>query len=262
MVRAADEFARRRFATLVEREALDGAPPGQLADVVVEGFSRLYRPQEENSPPPPELLRVIVDQFHRAYYHSAATTWQQTHYRGVAIWKCPLDLWLYQQILHEVRPDLVVETGTAYGGSGYYLADLCQLLGTGEVVSIDITPQPNLPRHDRLTYLTGSSTDPAVVQQVRDRAGDGRVLVILDSDHSQIHVEAELKTYAPLVSLGSYLIVEDSNINGHPALPDFGPGPWEAVDAFMADRTDFLVDETQHRLLMTFNPRGYLRRIA
>ena len=88
----------------------------------------------------------------------------------------------------------------------------------------------------------------------------GTVLVILDADHSRDHVLAELQLWADVVSVGSYVIVEDTNINGHPVYAEFGPGPWEAVEQFLAGRSDFTVDESRHRLLMTWNPRGYLRR--
>jgi cephalosporin hydroxylase len=85
-------------------------------------------------------------------------------------------------------------------------------------------------------------------------------MVVLDADHSRDHVLAELRLWSDLVTVGSYLIVEDTNINGHPVYADFGPGPWEAVREFLAERDDFVVDESRHRLLMTWNPGGYLRR--
>jgi cephalosporin hydroxylase len=86
-------------------------------------------------------------------------------------------------------------------------------------------------------------------------------MVILDSDHSQSHVEKELKLFAPLVTLNSYLIVEDTNINGHPAYPSFGPGPYEAVETFLRTNDNFEVDSSREKFLMTFNPKGYLKRV-
>jgi cephalosporin hydroxylase len=143
----------------------------------------------------------------------------------VPVWKCPLDLWVYQELIHELAPDLIVETGSAYGGSGLYLAMLCELVGKGEVVSIDIGEWPDRPRHQRLTYIVDSSTSPALVQRIAERArGLQTVLVVLDSDHRYEHVLAELQAYGPLVTPGSYLVVEDTNINGHPVYEDFGPG--------------------------------------
>jgi cephalosporin hydroxylase len=207
-------------------------------------------------------MREAVRAFHELYYDSVETTWKDTRWLGVDTWKCPLDLWVYQEILHEVRPDLIVETGTAAGGSALFLASICDLLQGGQVVTIDVSKNPDAPRHPRITYLNGSSTDPEIVAQVlRAARGAGRVLVILDSDHSKPHVLAEMRAYAGLVSPGSYLIVEDTNINGHPVLPSFGPGAWEAVEEFLKDDSRFVVDRKREKLLMTFNPNGYLRRV-
>ena len=137
----------------------------------------------------------------------------------------------------ETRPELVVETGTYRGGSAFFLASICDLLGAGEVVSIDVEPvRDDYPAHPRITYLGGrSSTDPDVVAEVRARAEGKRTLVILDSDHSQAHVEAELAEYASLVPVGGYVIVEDSNIGQ--IRKDLLPGPLEAIETFLAGRT-------------------------
>ena len=87
-------------------------------------------------------------------------------------------------------------------------------------------------------------------------------MVILDSDHSRDHVLAELRAYAPMVTTAQYLIVEDTNVNGNPVLPEFGPGPMEALDAFLAENDDFEPDDEREKFLLTFNPRGYLRRVS
>ena len=163
--------------------------------------------------------------------------------------KCPLDLWSYQEILHEVRPELIIETGTYQGGSALFLASICDLLGEGEVLTIDVDRREGRPRHPRITYLTGSSTSNAILRQVRRRAkGASRVLVILDSGHAKDHVLAELDAYAPLVTPGSYLIVEDTNLNGHPVDSDHGPGPAEAVAEFLEGNDAFVRDESQREV--------------
>ncbi|HZQ97896.1 MAG TPA: CmcI family methyltransferase, partial [Chloroflexota bacterium] len=77
-------------------------------------------------------------------------TWRDTYWHGVRVRKCPLDLWVYQELLHELRPDLIVETGTAYGGSALYLAHMCDLLGQGEVVTVDAAQHPDRPKHGRI----------------------------------------------------------------------------------------------------------------
>ena len=205
----------------------------------------------------------VTDGFHRLYYErgEAGGTWKDTTFLGVTTWKVPLDLWVYQELLAELRPGLIIETGTAHGGSALYLATMCETLGGGEVVSVDIGHWPDRPAHRRLTYLTASSTDHDVVAQVAERAeGAGTVLVVLDSDHSRDHVLAELRAYAPLVTPGSYLVVEDTNINGHPVYEAFGPGPMEAVQDFLKERDDFEVDRSREKFLLSFNPGGWLRK--
>jgi cephalosporin hydroxylase len=203
----------------------------------------------------------VIDAFHRLYYEAADTTWKQTSWLGQPVQKCPLDLWVFQEILAETRPDLIVECGTYLGGSARFLASVCDELGAGRIVTIDVVERPGRPRHRRISYLTGSSIDEAIVDRVRRRARRARrVMAILDSDHSREHVLRELELYTPLVTPGCYLVVEDTNVNGHPVSPGFGPGPMEAVEAFLAKTDDFEVDRTRERLLLTFNPSGYLRR--
>ena len=205
------------------------------------------------------LDRAAVSRAHDVLYQSDA--WTEATWLGAQALKNPLDLWIYQEIVFETRPQLIVETGTYRGGSALYLASLCDLMDSGEVLSIDIQPvREDYPSHPRVTYLGGrSSTDPEVVDEVRERAGGRPILVILDSDHSQKHVEAELAVYAPLVPVGSYVIVEDSNIGR--IRKDLMPGPLEAVETFLAQTDEFVIDREREKFLITFNPSGYLRRV-
>jgi cephalosporin hydroxylase len=203
--------------------------------------------------------RQVMARAHDVFYTS---DWKpRTFWLGTLTLKNPLDLWVYQEIMFETRPDLVVETGTYRGGSAAYLASICDLLGAGEVVSIDIEPlRDDYPQHPRITYLARrSSTDPDVVAEVRARAEGRRTLVVLDSDHSQAHVEAELASYAPLVPVGCYLVVEDSNIGQ--IRKDLMPGPLQAVETFLAKTDEFEIDREREKFLITFNPSGYLRRV-
>jgi cephalosporin hydroxylase len=110
--------------------------------------------------------------------------------------------------------------------------------------------------------VNGSSIDPDIVKSVKANVGEAKnVLVILDSDHSKDHVLAEMQAYKDLVPVGGYLIVEDTFLNGHPTHSDFGPGPMEAVDEFLAGDDRFIIDRTKEYLLFTLNRRGFLRRI-
>ncbi len=203
----------------------------------------------------------LVDPFHRLYYGRREQTWGNTFWLGHRVLKCPLDLWSYQEILFDVRPELIIETGTYQGGSALFLASICDLLGQGDVLTIDVDRRDDRPRHPRITYLTGSSTSLAILRQVHRRAESAsRVLVILDSGHAKEHVLAELHAYAPLVTPGSYLVVEDTNLNGHPVESDHGPGPAEAVAEFLERNDAFVRDERREKFLLTFNPGGYLEK--
>lgn len=208
-----------------------------------------------------ERRRRTIHSFHRLYYESQWQTWKNTRWLGVRAYKTPLDLWIYQELVVSLRPELVIETGTAFGGSALFLATVCDAVGAGEIISIDSDPRPGLPEHDRVTYLTGSSIAPETVEAVAETArGKDPIMVILDSDHSRDHVLAELRHYADFVTPGSYLVVEDTNLNGHPVVPGFGPGPMEAVREFLDEREDFNADAERQKFFLSFNPGGYLRR--
>jgi cephalosporin hydroxylase len=213
------------------------------------------------TPEPPDPDTTVRD-FHRLYYKNRGT-WMSTRWLGHQVAKCPLDVWVYQELIFETKPDVIIETGSWRGGSALYLASLFDLIGSGRVITIDVHVVEGQPEHSRLAYLIGSSTAPEVVQQVKDSIGsDERVMVILDSNHRRDHVIEELRAYAPLVTKGNYLIVEDTNVNGHPVRPRHGPGPMEAVDDFLAESDGlFEIDSGCEKFLLTFNPRGYLRRV-
>lgn len=226
---------------------------------------------------PRESERALVEQFHRLYYdaHVFSKTWGSTTWLGVPALKCPLDLWVYQELIVEVKPDLIIETGTYYGGSALYMASLCDLLNHGRVITIDINDAQLLlakdtkaaplrvrPDHPRIEYWRGSSVAPRTLDHLGELVrAHGRTMVILDSDHHRDHVLQELRLYSRWVSKGSYLVVEDTNVNGHPVYPGHGPGPMEALEAFLKENDDFAVDESRHSHMLTFNPRGYLRRL-
>jgi cephalosporin hydroxylase len=208
----------------------------------------------------PRLRDRIARAFHVAYFSAFPRTVGDTRWLGVNALKLPSDLWIYQELISELRPALVVETGTYRSGSALFLGTVCEALGDGHVVSIDVAAEARTP-HPRVTYLDASSVDPATVDQVRGLLGDdGHVLVILDSDHARDHVLAELRLWAPLVTSGSYLIVEDTNLNGHPVLPNWGPGPAEALERFLDERHDFVPDPVRERYLVTVCPGGFLRK--
>lgn len=201
--------------------------------------------------------------FHRKYGDSRV--WLNTHWLGTPILKVPLDLWMYQEIMFRTRPDVIIETGTFLGGSALYLASICDLLGYGRVISIDVNERKDLPTHPRIVYLTGSSVAPEVVDRVKNEIADAeRAMVILDSDHHKDHVLGELRAFGPLVTKDCYLIVEDT-----PAAQMFeewfeehADGPAEAIEEYLESNDSFVVDPSCEKFLMTANPGGYLKRVA
>ena len=190
--------------------------------------------------------RRVVRPFHRLFYDSGAQTWSNTYWLGVPAQKCPFDLWVYQEMLAELRPEVIVECGTAGGGSALFWP---RSATCSEAVrsSPSTSPMTRVVRqHERITYLKGSSTDSEIVARVQELVG-GRspVIVILDSNHERDHVLDELRLYAQWSLPGSYLVVEDSNINGRPVLPELRARgqarPWKSsswrTDEFAVDLT-------------------------
>ncbi len=208
------------------------------------------------------LKQRAIDLFENIYYDSPKSTWDNTTWLGVPCKKYPTDLWIYQEILFEKRPDVIIETGTLCGGSALYLASLLDLIGHGRVISIDLEFREGRPSHERITYITGSSTAPQTISQLQPLLRDTETrMVILDSDHRQSHVEEELRVYSQYVTPGQYLIVEDSAINGHPVFAKFGPGPFEAIESFLKSTNDFKVDTSKEKLFLSANHNGNLLRV-
>jgi len=201
----------------------------------------------------------VIDNFHKAYYNSGV--YQFTEWEGIRIYKYPSDLFLYQEIIMKNKPDIIIETGTLYGGSALFFARLFDILGNGKVISIDIVKK-DFPKHHRISYAKSDSTNAKLISELKLECAGKKVMVILDSDHSKTHVLKELKIYNELVTKGQYMIVEDSNINGHPVYESFGGGPMEAIEEFMKDNNDFKIDtKLENKFLITANPSGYLKKI-
>jgi cephalosporin hydroxylase len=193
---------------------------------------------------------------------------------GLPIIQFPQDIVAMQELLWRVKPDLVIETGVARGGSLIFYASMLELIGHGHVVGIDIDIRAlnrvaieSHPMFKRITLLEGSSVDEAVVVQVRKMARDKeRVLVVLDSNHTHDHVLRELELYSPLVTRDSYLVAFDTVVEFMPS--EFSAyRPWKrgdnaytAVQAFLTRSDRFVVDrEIEQRLQITVAPGGYLR---
>lgn len=235
--------------------------PNKEAQLAREGYKELLLRRRMTMPV--EKQNELMKLFHEL------PVWRHMWFHNVPIEKSPLDLWMMQQIMYEVQPDFVIETGTFRGGSALYWSHTLNGLGleNSRVITVDIQDltkdaamHPLWKKY--VTFFLGSSTDPAIVSQIAQRVKGKKVIITLDSDHTMNHVLEELKMYSPMVSQGSYLVVEDTHLDGVPTAPDFGPGPLAAVQKFLAEggSKDFQQDLTREAYVMTFNPGGWLRR--
>lgn len=207
----------------------------------------------------------VIERFYELFYD--LKVWHDAKWLGIQTWQNPVDVWIHQEIFVETKPDFIVECGAHKGGSAALWAMILEHVNPeGRVIAIDIVDHfaeaKKLPIcQRRVDFLVGSSTDPAIVAEVKKRVGGKRALVILDSDHSKAHVLEELKAYSPLVHKGDYLIVQDTAINGHPLARWHGPGPMEAAEEFLAKTDAFESDRSRERYLVSFHPKGYLKRV-
>jgi cephalosporin hydroxylase len=194
-------------------------------------------------------------------YWLRSAPWMQVYWRGARLIKCPPDLWTYSEIIFETKPRVILETGTHYGGSALYFADLLDILGgQGHVYTVEcelaLVASASAWKHARITHITGDSLSDVVMEQMRTAAQGQRTMVSLDSAHTYEQVSAELALYGPLVSPGCYLVCEDTNLD----VPWQKPAAHAAVMDFVASHPNFEIDKSREKHLLTFNPDGWLRR--
>ncbi len=195
---------------------------------------------------------------------------------GIPIIQYPQDIIALQEIIWKVKPDLIIETGIARGGSMIFSASMLELIGKGKVIGIDIDLRKHnklaIQKHSlykRITLLEGSSIDPLIVNKVHKLAKNKKkILVILDSNHTHDHVLEELNAYSSLVKKGSYLVVFDTVIDDMPKAllknRSWGKNnsPKSSVKKFLKNNSRFIVDdEIENKLLITVAPYGYLKCI-
>lgn len=186
----------------------------------------------------------------------------QTTYLGVKALMNPLDHWVYQELIYETQPDIIIEIGNASGGSTLSLAHICDILGRGKIIGIDISHESvpeHVKNHCRITFIEGDACQ-CLVDAAKLISANDKVLIIEDSSHAYQNTLNILRTYSVLLKPGDYFIVEDG-ICHHGLSVGPKPGPYEAIEAFLKENGDFEIDRSRESFLITWNPKGYLRRI-
>lgn len=187
----------------------------------------------------------------------------RTRYFGIQTLKNPLDFWLYQEMLYELNPDVIIEIGNFCGGSALALAHLCDQLNHGRIYALDIDQKniaEKVKNHPRINMIEGDACQS--YHQIQDQIMQTEsVMVIEDSSHTYENTINVLETYSQLLKLGDYFIVEDG-ICYHGL--DLGPkpGPYEAIEDFIKNRPDFEIDRSRESFFITWNPKGFLKRVA
>jgi len=202
--------------------------------------------------------------------------WKQVSWLGVPVWQWPTDLVLMQELMARVRPRYVIETGLALGGTAIFYASILRLLGIdGRVISIEIQVHPEARKNiesstfrDQITIIEGDSKSDAVHQQIaRLLDGETNVLVCLDSDHSRAHTLAELRLFSRYVPAGGYMVLFDTICEDLADTPNGDPAwvhdsPMAALRQFLAETPNFASDPAYGKFLVSFAPRGFLRRMS
>jgi cephalosporin hydroxylase len=182
-------------------------------------------------------------------------------YFGIPCQRSPLDFWIYQEIIFALKPDVIVEIGSYYGGSALSLAHLCDHLGKGRIIAVDIDHSrlnQTAMSHPRISFITGDACE--VFDEVAAKCGESMVVMVIeDSSHEYQNTLNVLNKYSQLVTVGSYLIVEDG-ICHHGLNTGPYPGPYEAISDFIGNNQNFYIDREKEAFLITWNPKGYLKR--
>jgi cephalosporin hydroxylase len=215
------------------------------------------------------LYTEIIQAFHALYSGGLAQAkrdagepnamppWAEVYWMGKQVVKCPMDLWVYQEILCETKPDLLIETGTSGAGSAFFFASIFDRLGNGHILTVDTLTYPHLCHpHPRITYRVGDSILPGMIADIRNWAKDlgpsAKIMLSMDSLHTYDHVKAELAAYADLVTPGCYCVVEDVH---YPPGDTGGDPAWgsKATYEFEVAHPEFKRDLSRERHLLTSN---------
>jgi cephalosporin hydroxylase len=238
-------------------------------DLLEAERARDLQRQSEDAQLAADALGFVVKSDHYNYAY-------QWSWCGLPILQLPQDVLATQEILHRCKPNVVIETGVAWGGGIALYASITDLYHAKRIIGIDLNLANSVQEQIQevgfktpIELIRGSSTDPAVVDQVKGLIDPSdSVMVILDSNHTHAHVLRELEIYAPLVTPGQYCIVSDTIVEFIPPQTHrprpWGPGanPWTAVQAYLEHDRSLISDQTiDQKIIMTFNPGGYLKRL-
>jgi cephalosporin hydroxylase len=223
----------------------------------------------------PARTRMAIAAEYDKKYSMTLREWLLNHQKNIVFSKCswmgaktlknPLDAWIYQELIYAVKPEVIVEIGSYAGGSTLYFAHLLDLMGNGLVISVDIDRANYNVSHKRITAITGDSASPEVFQQVEKLCRNKTVLVMHDGGHEKAQVAKDLALYSKLVTPGSYFIVEDSIVDIFDEGEVLGTqyeGPMGAILEFIDQNKNFKIDDDCERYILTYNQKGFLKRIS
>lgn len=224
---------------------------GRIMSVTASAFFRKKKYIEQNLNTP---LKLLLEYFQKEVFKST--------YFGIETLKFPIDFWIYMELIYEIKPDVIIEIGNYKGGSALALAHMLDNIGKGRIIGLDINHNsvpPIVKKHPKISLITGDacSSFSCVRNMIKDVE---TVLIIEDSSHTYKNTLNVLKTFSPLVTRGSYFIVEDS-ICHHGLNVGPKPGPYEAIESFLKENKNFISDREKERFLVTYSPKGYLKRI-
>jgi cephalosporin hydroxylase len=261
-----EELRGRRFQVPPQRAHFVGSLPPSARRTrarYMTNFDHFKRAHASSGSSEGEAKPMPVPQDLKAEFIEAvwrSGQWHRTSWLDRWTHRPPTDLVAYQELICRVRPEWIVETRTGAGGRALFLASICDLIGSGQVASIDSYPLANPPDHPRITYLRGEPAADETAAQVRELTGERpRGMVILGAG-SRLQVLGAFRHYAPLVPVDSFVVVEDTILEGNPVWPEFGLGPATAVTEIL-NEGEFVPDPSLERYALTFNPQGFLKRV-
>ncbi|MBI2818036.1 MAG: class I SAM-dependent methyltransferase [Acidobacteria bacterium] len=222
----------------------------------------------------PQATAELARQWTKAMWNSSL--WKKVHWLGVPVQQWPTDLMLMQELIATVRPNCIVETGLYLGGTAVFYASILRLLGIdGRVISIEIQINPTARKNieassfaDRIHLIEGDSKSEAVHERLRALLGcEQDILICLDSDHSYAHTLGELRAFSRYVPIGGYMVLFDTICQELAGTPNgqrswTHDSPMTALEEFLAENRNFQTDPAWEKFMVTFAPRGFLRRVG